>query len=324
MKEQITKAVEKLKRGEIVAIPTETVYGLAAVVSDENAIKRIFCTKERPFFDPLIVHVCNTAQAKQLTTNWGKAADQLSQTFWPGPLTLVLPKKNVSDLITSGLPTVGIRCPAHEIAREIIANLGEPLAAPSANKFGKTSPSCAEHVSKEFGPELFVVDGGNCVVGIESTIVAIEEDDGQIDITVLRKGMITVSQIRDCLSKLNAKIKFKKPTGKIVAPGQVKHHYMPTTPILWVSRNLIGDKDLLTIAQQLLPQITVQSICELTLDQDAVVAAREFYSKMRVCSKQNSSLIVCVREDYHVGELWEGILDRLFRASTYHFLGDAT
>jgi L-threonylcarbamoyladenylate synthase len=321
MIDQISLAVEKLKNGEIVAIPTETVYGLAALISNEDAIRKIFLTKERPFFDPLIVHVANCDQAKTLTTNWSDAVDRLAREFWPGPLTLVLPKKNVNDLITSGLQTVGIRCPDHPMARSIIEKLGEPLAAPSANKFGKTSPSCAEHTAKEFGPELFVVDGGACKVGIESTIITVIEDDRFIEVSILRKGMITATQIQIVLAKQNFKeVVFKKPTENIVAPGQVEHHYMPTIPILWVSRKMLKSTDLLGLSRVLLPGQGIDSVCELYFDKDPAVAARELYSRMRDCGNTGSDLIICIREDYQTGERWDGILDRLLRASTFRFL----
>jgi L-threonylcarbamoyladenylate synthase len=173
--DEISVAVEKLINGEVVGIPTETVYGLGAVISKSDAIKKIFTTKERPFFDPLIVHVSGVEQAKELSLDWSAAADILAQEFWPGPLTLVLPKKNVSDLITSGLQTVGVRCPDHKIALEIIEKVGEPIAAPSANRFGKTSPTCKKHVLEEFNDAVFVVDGGDCSVGIESTIISVLE-----------------------------------------------------------------------------------------------------------------------------------------------------
>jgi L-threonylcarbamoyladenylate synthase len=320
MYDQILLAVEKLKKGEVVGIPTETVYGLAAIISDSEAIQKIFTTKQRPFFDPLIVHVSSVAQAKQLTTEWGSAAEVLAVEFWPGPLTLVLPKKNVSDLVTSGLQTVAIRCPAHKIALEIIEKLGVPLAAPSANRFGKTSPTCAEHVISEFNNDVFVVDGGACSVGIESTIISIVESTSQVEISILRSGVITLTQLLGALESLKKEIKFIKPSAKIMAPGQVEHHYMPKIPILLISREMLGENRGIESVTKLVPDLNFNTPRELKLNSDPSIAARELYSQMRICSEAPTDLIVCVREAYQQGEQWASILDRLNRASSYKFL----
>jgi L-threonylcarbamoyladenylate synthase len=317
MSEQILIAVEKLKKGEVVAIPTETVYGLAAVISNPEAIAKIFSTKQRPFFDPLIVHVNCVEQAKQVSAVWSEAIEILTNEFWPGPLTLVLPKKNISDIITSGLPTVGIRCPAHKTALEIITKVGEPLAAPSANRFGKTSPTSADHVVEEFNGAVFVVDGGLCSVGIESTIISVEESDRKVDISILRAGIISPTQIAKALDKLKKDVIFNKASNKILAPGQVKHHYMPKIPILWVSREIIDDNKGIGSILKLIPDSKFLIPMELRLNSDPTIAARELYSQMRICSAPPTDLIVCVKESYQIGEKWDSILDRINRASSF-------
>ncbi len=185
-------AIDILKNGGVVAMPTETVYGLAGDVEQETAIKKIFSTKERPFFDPLIVHISSIEQAKKLTTQWDETCEKLAESFWPGPLTLILPKSDlVNPLITSGLNSVGLRWPNHALAMELISNFNLGLAAPSANKFKKTSPTSKEHVEAEFGNNVFVLDGGKCEVGIESTVAGVFKDR----IEIYRPGMISLEDI---------------------------------------------------------------------------------------------------------------------------------
>jgi L-threonylcarbamoyladenylate synthase len=304
-------AVEALKQGNVVGMPTETVYGLAAKISDSGAIRKIFSTKNRPFFDPLIVHVTSVEQAKALVKDWPPSAQMLADNFWPGPLTLVLPKKDlVSDLITSGLETVAIRFPRHPVAHSLISTLGEPVAAPSANKFGRTSPSQAIHVVEEFNGEILVMDGGPCEVGIESTIVKIKETTSKIELTILRAGTLLPEQLRTALKGYTKEVVILQPGRNIEAPGQIKHHYMPTIPVLFVARSH-WDKN-----QGQFPGFFHP--CQLQLSNSPEQAARELYGQLRQCSVAPNDLIVFVREDYHQGEAWTAILDRLNRAATYH------
>ena len=225
------QAVAALRSGETVAIPTETVYGLAAVITSETALKKIFEVKRRPFFDPLIVHVESAQQAKTLTIEWPEIADALTKHFWPGPLTLVLKKNSlISDLITSGLDRVGLRCPRHPVALEILKKLKIPLAAPSANLFGRTSPTNAQHVESEFSGRVAVVDGGASEVGIESTVLLI---DGS-EIAILRSGHVLASDIEKYLHKASVQFIWKKQISRSESPGHMKHHYMPAKPLFWV------------------------------------------------------------------------------------------
>ena len=220
-------AVELLRKGELVALPTETVYGLAAKALNPIAVVKIFEAKERPRFDPLIVHLPNRdwlerivdvpAGDRQLI---GKLADK----FWPGPLTIVLPKREiVPDIVTAGLVTVAVRFSAHRVFAEIVGELDEPLAAPSANRFGRVSPTTAQHVLDELEGRIpLIVDAGPTEHGIESTIVAVR--DGRI--AVLRRGPITHEQLSEF-----ADIVSVTGTQRISAPGQLPSHYTPTTPL---------------------------------------------------------------------------------------------
>ena len=172
-------AAERLRAGELVAFPTETVYGLGANALDAAAVEKIFAAKGRPHSSPLIVHVVDAAMARELAAEWPPAAERLAEKFWPGPLTIVVPKKAiVPDLVTAGLPSVGLRIPAHPVALELLRAAGIPLAAPSANRFTELSPTTAAHVQAAF-PDLMVVDGGKCSVWIESTVISFAGEPAQ-------------------------------------------------------------------------------------------------------------------------------------------------
>lgn len=320
----VDEAVSILDGGGNVAIPTETVYGLAAKISNETALRSIFEIKNRPFFDPLIVHVSSMDQAMSLTSAWSPLVQTLAEEFWPGPLTLVLPKtKRVSDLITSGLDTVAIRMPRHPLALEIIKKLGEPVAAPSANRFGKTSPSEALHVTQEFNHLVSIVDGGSCDVGIESTIIKIEEQGNAASPTVLvvqflRYGAIVEADIREVLKDKVKEIIFTHPGSKIEAPGQIKHHYMPSIPLIMIDEKIWKSKgsDFNSINKELRTNFCHPSI--LQLNDKPEQAARELYSQLRACSSQFYDSIVFIKTSKHQGEFWRALLDRLRRAATFH------
>lgn len=208
------------------AFPTETVYGLGANALNPFAVAKIFQLKERPSFDPLIVHIASFDDLARLTSGSTEHVMLIAKHFWPGPLTIVLPKKDiVPDIVTSGLQTVGIRMPDNDIALELIMKSGCPIAAPSANKFGQLSPTSAIHVSKQLPGVDFILDGGNAKVGIESTIISLE---GNV-CSVLRPGKITADDIESALPGV---FEFKKAdTKKIVAPGLLKSHYSPKKPL---------------------------------------------------------------------------------------------
>ena len=216
------EAAERLSAGQLVAIPTETVYGLAANGLDDQAVALIFEAKNRPFFDPLILHVGSTEQAKTLCQVWPDEADKLSRAFWPGPLTLVLPKSDrVPNIVSSDLPTVGIRMPLHALTLELLNRLEFPLAAPSANPFGYVSPTTADHVLDQLGDSIeAVLDGGPCEVGIESTIVKWDETG----LHLLRLGAITQEQIEAVVGPISAS---ESVSQHVQAPGQLEQHYSP-------------------------------------------------------------------------------------------------
>lgn len=217
----ILQAKKLLLEGELVAIPTETVYGLAANALNPEAVTQIFVVKERPSFDPLIVHVASIDQAQQFITAVPEKAIQLARHFWPGPLTLVLPKQSIiPDIVTSGLSTVGIRCPDHDLTRQLLSELPFPLAAPSANPFGYVSPTTAEHVNNQLGHKIkYILDGGPCRIGLESTIVGFENDQA----VIYRRGGVSEEEI----SKVIGEVSYRLASSNPVAPGQLDSHYAP-------------------------------------------------------------------------------------------------
>lgn len=221
----ISLAAQYIKVGKLVAFPTETVYGLGANALDPLAVAKIFDLKARPNFDPLIVHIADMEAIEKLTMGRDARVQLLAEAFWPGPLTLILPKSElVPDIVTSGLKTVGIRMPDHPIALELIRQSGCPIAAPSANKFGQISPTKAQHVLKQLPHVDYILDGGSTQVGIESTIISLNEHGFEI----LRHGIITKEAIE-------AIVPHHKPLPEnqrdIVSPGMLKSHYSPAKPI---------------------------------------------------------------------------------------------
>lgn len=240
------KAADLLADGKTVAIPTETVYGLGADAYCPEAVASVFAVKERPSFDPLILHLANTRQLSEVVDipdELRETVDMLATEFWPGPMTLVLPKKSiVPDLVTSGLPTVAVRVSAHPVMRGVCKALGHPVAAPSANRFGHISPTCAEAVQKELGGRIpLILDAGACSEGLESTILMpLLDDKGKPAVRILRHGPITRERLRGLVRVVKAP---KEKTGdspdaaKPVAPGQLPGHYAPTKPLILASPN---------------------------------------------------------------------------------------
>lgn len=231
----IREASNVIKNGGLVAFPTETVYGLGANALDPIAVAKIFAVKERPSFDPLIVHIADIEDIKRLTKSDDPRVYALAKKFWPGPLTIVLPKSDiVPDIVTSGLPTVGIRMPDNNIALELINLSGCPISAPSANKFGRISPTRAEHVKKQLPEVDCVLDGGPASVGIESTVITLD-NQGFI---ILREGFITASDLLKVLPASLSKVAEHAPA----SPGLLKSHYSPLKPIFIEGRsNIIPD-----------------------------------------------------------------------------------
>jgi L-threonylcarbamoyladenylate synthase len=239
MNDAIREATALLGAGEIVALPTETVYGLGADALNPDAVAKVFAAKERPSFDPLIVHIASRGDLKHVAIvpeDIAETVAKLTDTFWPGPLTLILPKHpDVPDLVTSGLPTVAVRQSAHPVFRAINKALGKPIAAPSANRFGRISPTSASAVMKELGGRIpLIVDAGACSEGVESTIISIEPREGKKPIFRLhRAGPVTKEMLQD-----HGKVeKVKEKPGDLPhAPGQLPSHYAPLTPLILLEK----------------------------------------------------------------------------------------
>ncbi|HTA59105.1 MAG TPA: L-threonylcarbamoyladenylate synthase [Candidatus Baltobacteraceae bacterium] len=300
-KTEIEQAARIVREGGLVVFPTETVYGLGANALDANAVRKIYALKGRPATSPLIVHVASIEEARELAAEWLPEAERLARQYWPGPLTLVVPKKNtIPDEVTAGLPTVGMRMPRHPVALELLRAAGVPIAAPSANRFTQLSPTTAEHVREAFGADMpFLLDGGPCEVGLESTVIAVTREG----LEVLRPGMAYVN---------DASAAYSNEAGDAAqrSPGQHRKHYSPKTRVVLVSRGHLP-KD--------------GRGAYLWLDYNAVAAGRqrmpakpeeyaaELYSTLHKLDGQGFDWIA-VELPPDLPE-WEAIRDRLVRAA---------
>ena len=296
-----------LHDGELVSFPTETVYGLGANALDSIAVAKIFEAKNRPTFNPLIVHVANTDRAKKFV-QMNEIAKNLAETFWPGPFTMVLPLKNnsgLSDLITAGLDTVAIRVTENSVAHNLILQFDGPIAAPSANKSGRISPTTAEHVDSEFGDELgMIIDGGACKKGIESTIVRVDGNS----IEMLRPGSITPSDIEEAID-VNV-INQVKTTDKPNAPGQLESHYAPETKMRLNATQISDGEALLAFGSV---ENNNKANLNLSTSGNLVEAAANLFSMMRELDQMNFKSIA-VSPIPEIG-LGIAINDRLRRAA---------
>jgi L-threonylcarbamoyladenylate synthase len=300
------EARDLLLKGEVVAIPTETVYGLGGWIYSEEGLKKIFSTKERPFFDPLIVHIDTIEKAKSLSSDWTNVHDVLAKKCWPGPLTLIAKKNsNVNALITSGLDSVGLRCPRHPETLKLLSMIDGGVAAPSANKFGKTSPTTSQHVEQEFGESVAILEGGPSEVGIESTVAGIR--DGKVEI--FRPGFFTAKMLAKILEEngISTEVVYAESP---VAPGQLKHHYMPRIPLIIVSENFIWEKHKDEINYSFSRPVVWKQ--PLTPE----IASRELYQKMREFDEQGYDIIFAERNSHHFTEEWLGIWNRLEKAKS--------
>ncbi len=310
----INKAVEILNHNDLVAIPTETVYGLAGNIYSDKAIRKIFALKQRPFFNPLIVHLHSIDKLQDIVSEIPEKAAKLAESFWPGPLTLVLKNKsNVPKLVNAGKDTVALRIPNHPVALALLKKLDFPIAAPSANPFGRISPTKAEHVVEYFEDRLkMVLDGGECQRGIESTIIGFE-NDGPI---VYRLGSISVEEIEKVVGPLNIKNK-KESTPD--APGMLSRHYAPITKTVLVddidaaiqkySNLKIG---LLTFDKDINHDSVLHQII-LSLDSDMDMAMAKLYAAMHQLDSLDLEIIIAEKfPNYGLGR---SINDRLSRAT---------
>ena len=308
----VEEAVRLLQDGQVVAIPTETVYGLAGNAYNESALAKIFAAKERPTFDPLIVHIAEIDQLEDVAKDIPEAAYRLAQAYWPGPLTMILPKKDcIPDLATSGLPSVAVRFPSHPVARRIIKESGLPLAAPSANLFKHVSPTTALHVAEQLCDRIAgIVDGGPCLVGVESSIVSLTGSTPAI----LRPGAITPEMVQKILGEVTIKTSSSQPGKPMTAPGQCDTHYRPQVPLFYgeVSQSYALPKRTARIAFGNTTGPIPETV-NLSRAGDMVEATAKLYALMHELDSPDYDLII-VDPIPNVG-IGMALNDRLKRAS---------
>ncbi len=304
----ILKAAKILKSGGVVAFPTETVYGLGANAFNSEAVAKIFEIKERPNFDPLIVHVSKKNQLSLIAESIPKKVKKLIDKFWPGPLTIILKKKKkLPDIVTGGLDTVAVRMPSSKIALELIKKSGCPIAAPSANKFSRVSPVRASHVVNQLGrgPDL-IIDGGKTIHGVESTIIAFEKGVFYL----LRPGAIGLEEIEE---KTGFKVKVKK-TGKLQAPGQLKKHYAPKANLSIINGGEKIDANSAYIAFKKRPYCKCKVVKILSPKGDLKEAAANLFDFFHFIERSKIKKIY-IEKVPHIG-LGLAINDRIMRAAT--------
>ncbi len=312
LREGFERAVGCIKNGDVAAVPTETVYGLAANALDPVAVAKIFEMKGRPAFDPLIVHVAGIAQAESLVAFMPQEARRLAELFWPGPLTLVLPKnERVPDIVTSGLPTVAVRTPDHPLALALIQETDIPLAAPSANRFGRTSPTTAEHVRQEFGDELeAVIPGEACRIGVESTIISFADEKPFL----LRPGGLPIEDIERVIGTLSPCPPQSESPG---APGMLPRHYAPQTPLVLDSAledvQLTGRRKGLLAMQEVGNERRWDKVETLSECGDLQEIAANLFAGLRRLDAADLDIIVA--ETVTEEGLGRAVMDRLRRAA---------
>lgn len=314
MSADIEHAVSLLRQGELVAFPTETVYGLGADARNPQAVAKIFAAKGRPADHPLIVHIPDVSHLDRWARDISEAARVVARKFWPGPLTLILKRHpDVPDCVTGGQDTVGLRVPNHPVALELLRAFDGGIAAPSANKFGRISPTTAQHVRDDLGDEVaLILDGGPCQVGIESTIVDMSGERT----TVLRPGMLAGFDIGLLLGRMPAEA---VNTNSVKTPGSHLAHYAPRTPLLLTPedsvaiavRTSIGKRERIAVLAPFPPPIEHPQIVYWHIaSTDADTYARELYATLRALDAAGADLIIVQRPP------WPAVIDRLMRAST--------
>ena len=303
--DELRRAAELLRAGGLVAFPTETVYGLGANALDPRAVERIYAAKGRPASSPLIVHVDGVDMARSLTTEWSPEAAALAKRFWPGPLTLVMPKAAVvPDIVTAGLQTVGLRAPLHPVALALIRAAGVPVAAPSANPFTRLSPTTAAHVRESLGDRVdLVLDGGPTSVGIESTVLSLATQPS----TLLRPGMVSREEIEDVIGA----IAVAGPAGlegPHASPGMHQQHYRPRTPVM-IGEPSPGRRSVYLYREH--PSVAATE--NVLMPRDARAYAARLYSTLHRLDTEAWELIAV--EELPSESEWAGISDRLRRAA---------
>jgi L-threonylcarbamoyladenylate synthase len=314
--DEIDRAVEALRAGEVIAFPTETVYGLGADAQSAAAVRKVYALKGRPTSHPLIVHIEHPRFLERWALSVPAAAQALADRFWPGPMTLVLRRAPAVDTaVTGGQDTVAIRVPAHPVAQQLLRAFGGGIAAPSANRYGHVSPTRAEHVRDEFGDELAIVlDGGDCKIGLESTIIACLDDGAR----VLRPGSITLSQLRAVVPGIEAGPDQDSPR----VPGTDARHYAPGTPLSIVATKrleevvtqLTSEHEKVAVLASRPPRVANKFMTWINAGRRADVYARELYVNLRTLDKAGAREILV--EEVPAGEAWDAVRDRLRRAAS--------
>lgn len=301
------RAVDALLGQQLVALPTETVYGLAGDATDDDVVARIFALKGRPSFNPLIIHVTGPAQA-MLHVQWNELAEQLAAAFWPGALTFILPRATdcpISLLASAGLDTLAVRCPAHPLMQQVLAGLDFPLAAPSANRSGRISPTSAEHVEQEFaGTDLTILDGGDSAIGLESTVVDLTGDAP----VIVRPGSVTLEQLQAIIPSTSVQ---GASGGAIISPGQLASHYAPSIPVRLNATQMRAGEALLAFGD--IPFEAPAATLNLSETGDLVEAAANLFAYLRqLDSPEHRAIAVMPIAQMGIGL---AINDRLSRAA---------
>jgi len=314
--DEIDQAVEALRAGEVVAFPTETVYGLGADASNPDAVRKIFELKGRPATHPLIVHIEHPRALERWALSVPPAAAALADKFWPGPLTLILRRAPAVDhAITGGQDTVAVRVPGHPVAQQLLRAFGSGIAAPSANRYGRISPTRPEHVREEFGDDVrIVLDGGDCKIGLESTIVSCVDTVPRI----LRPGSLTLTQLRTVLPELQA----GPDNGAPRVPGSDAKHYAPRTSLSIVASRTLEEvvgqltehREKIAVLAMRPPRVANRYMTWINAGRRADVYGRELYVNLRTLDKSGAKEILV--EEVPAGEAWDAVRDRLHRAAS--------
>ncbi len=320
LQEAVARAAALLREGALVALPTETVYGLAANALNAQAVEQIYTAKGRPSNNPIIVHVASFEMAHQCVSHWPAMADALARAFWPGPLTMVMKRSAlIPDRVTAGGDTVGIRWPSHPVMQKVIQACGFPLAAPSANLSNRISPTTAAHVAKDLGKRIrLILDGGPAQVGVESTVLDLTQTPPRI----LRPGMIHAESIKAITGQLATQA--GTGTGALKSPGMLKKHYSPRARLVVLKWQSAEELQRLLASQGMAPQKThvlvhtsvpiasgCANICRLA--HDPASFARALYAELHRCDEMGAECIVV--EAPPEASAWQAVADRLQRAS---------
>ena len=318
MNTTIEQAAAHIRAGELVAFPTETVYGLGADASSDTAVAKIFAAKGRPSDHPLIVHIASSKQVGDYASNVPPFAERLMKAFWPGPLTIILPRKpGVAAAAAGGQNSIGLRCPAHPLALEFLKACNTGVAGPSANKFGRVSPTTAQHVAHEFGDALMVLDGGPCTVGIESSIV----DCTRSVPVLLRPGVLTREQLGAACGQPVLSAEEAADDQAPRAPGTLESHYAPNAKVRLMSASAIQTAlDLLgaeaahiAVYARSIVRIKSSQVLYRRMPDDAVATANQVFAVLRDFDTQGVKLIWI--EPVPEAAEWDGVRDRLTRAA---------